>query len=107
MKPNVILPIQPGTKVRVSDGNPQPPARFNRKLREWQNNNYDAVVVGEQPASQWRPEPEYRLQHCDYLSGFMLVFRSATADKVKPIEGAERYIVKDHGMDQIVEGIEQ
>lgn len=104
---NKILPIQPGTKVRVSNGQPEPPARFKNKLKAWKAENYDAVVVGERPAGKWNPEPEYRLQHCGYLSGIMLVFRNATADKVTEIEGAERYVVEVQGMDAIVKGVMQ
>lgn len=102
---NKILPIQPGTKVRVANGQPMPPARFNRKLKEWKNHNYDAVVVGERAADRFIPVPQYRLQQCGYLSGMVLVFRYAEAEDVAPIEGAERYIVREQGLDAVVIGV--
>lgn len=39
--------IQPGTQVIISDGSPMPPARFKRKLEDWQQRNYAAVVLGQ------------------------------------------------------------
>ena len=33
-----------GTHVVVSNGEPQPPARFNRKLAYWQSENYTGTV---------------------------------------------------------------
>lgn len=103
---NELLPIQPGTKVHVSNGKPMPPARFNKKLAEWNSDNFDAVVVGEEAPGQYRPVAKYKLQKCGYLSGFMLIFTYAAADKVTVIEGAERYRVKHDGMDSIVSGVE-
>jgi len=34
-----------GTQLRYFDGTPQPPARFNRKLRDWQHRNNTGRLV--------------------------------------------------------------
>lgn len=38
------LPLPKGTKVRVSDGTPEPPARFTRKHASWKARNYEGYV---------------------------------------------------------------
>lgn len=103
---NELLPIQPGTMVRVSNGQPRPPERFKNKLKAWESENYDAVVVGERGPDRWVPVPEYRIQKAKYLSGFMLVFATAPAEKVTPIENAPTYRVEVQGMDAVVTGVQ-
>lgn len=34
-----------GDRVRVSNGLPRPPERFNRKLRDWKDNNYTGTIT--------------------------------------------------------------
>lgn len=46
--------IQPGTQVIISDGTPMPPVRFKRKLEDWQQRNYAAVVLGESERGGYR-----------------------------------------------------
>lgn len=38
-----LLPL--GTQVIVSNGTPRPPARFKKKLADWEAHNYRGVVV--------------------------------------------------------------
>lgn len=101
---NELLPIQPGTAVRVSDGTPQPPARFKRKLADWENRNYDAIVVGEETYVSGRTV--YRLQYGDWRRTWIKIFRDALPEKVAAIEGAPRYLVKVDGIDPEVVGVE-
>lgn len=39
-----------GKPVRVSDGTPRPPERFNRKLAAWKNRNYDGILEKVEPS---------------------------------------------------------
>lgn len=103
---NELLPIQPGTAVRVSDGTPKPPARFNKKLADWESRNFDAIVVGEEAPTQWSPAPRYRLQTGDWTRTWIKMFTDRGADKVTPIEGAPTYIVEARGMDAEVTGVQ-
>jgi hypothetical protein len=48
----------------------------------------------------------YRLQRCGYLTGYLLVFTTKPASKVSVIEGAEKYRIKNDGMDNVVDGVE-
>ena len=34
-----------GDRIRVSNGLPRPPERFNRKLRDWKDANYTGEIV--------------------------------------------------------------
>lgn len=101
---NELLPIQPGTMVRVSNGQPRPPERFKNKLKTWNAENFDAVVVGERAPDRWVPHAQYRIQNARYLSGFMLVFADVDPAKVAEIEGAPRYRVEVQGLDAVVVG---
>jgi hypothetical protein len=40
-----------GTLLRYFDGTPQPPARFTRKLRAWQNRNATGRLIEKRPPS--------------------------------------------------------
>jgi len=33
-----------GQRVSVRDGTPKPPARFNRKVDDWKNSNFDGIL---------------------------------------------------------------
>lgn len=103
---NELLPIQPGIRVEVRDGTPRPPDRFKKKLRDWEGKNFDAVVVGEEPAGKYRPEPEYRLQFGDFkLRGFILFFTDRPANQVRALEEEPTYEVKVDGMDAVIAGL--
>lgn len=43
--PNQNAPIEIGTYVYVTDGQPAPPARFKRKRQDWECHNYYGVVT--------------------------------------------------------------
>lgn len=43
------LPL--GVLLRYFDGTPQPPARFNRKLRDWKNSNSTGRLIEKSPPS--------------------------------------------------------
>lgn len=101
---NELLPIQPGTAVRISDGTPQPPARFKRKLADWENRNFDAIVVGEDTYPGGAVV--YRLQYGDWRRTWIKIFRDALPAKVTPIEGAPTYIVEVKGLDAEVTGVQ-
>jgi hypothetical protein len=103
---NELLPIQPGVRVRVSDGTPQPPARFKRKLADWENKNFDAVVVGEEAPNQWRQDPVYRLQFGDLSKrAWLVMVTSRPASMVTALEDAPSYEVEKHGIDAVIKGL--
>lgn len=99
---NEILPIQPGVAVHVRDGTPKPPDRFHKKLAEWKGRNYDAVVIGEEPAGKYRNYPVYRLQKLAYINGYMRVLCDAKPEHVVEIAGAKRYVIEGEGIDAMV-----
>lgn len=44
-----------GALIRVSNGQPKPHVRFNRKLDRWSHENYDGVLVAVEVAPGYRP----------------------------------------------------
>lgn len=42
-----------GEVVTVSDGTVEPPARFNRKLAKWKQNNFTGKLVDVQPSEYY------------------------------------------------------
>lgn len=99
---NEILPIQPGVAVHVRDGAPKPPDRFHKKLAEWKHRNYDAVVIGEEPACKYRAYPVYRVQEINHINGYLRIMRDAKPEHVVEIAGAKRYEIKGEGINAIV-----
>jgi len=61
-----------GALIRFSDGEPRPPARFNRKLSAWENYNGTGRLTAKQPrrliGSHWMPAG-FQLHLGDYGSG--------------------------------------
>jgi hypothetical protein len=41
-----------GKIIHVSDGTPRPPARFTRKVREWERNNFSGILTEVEP-NKW------------------------------------------------------
>lgn len=65
-----LLPL--GTQVSVSNGQPRPPERFNKKLSKWKSENYEGVIVRFQyggytvhgkPADGWSPKSIFIILH--------------------------------------------
>lgn len=44
---NVLSQENIGKRVRVSTGEPMPPARFTRKVRDWKYRNYEGILVND------------------------------------------------------------
>lgn len=57
-----LIPI--GVVVRVSDGTPKPPARFTRKLADWQGRNYRGVV---KEHNDYGSGPRYTIVEADSI----------------------------------------
>jgi hypothetical protein len=84
--PSQSTQLPAGTQVRVSNFEPRPPERFNKKLSTWKHSNYTGVIVAfehggytvqRKPDSGWRPN--------DYC----IFFQSGTRpDRVIAIPGA-------------------
>lgn len=101
-----VLPIAIGTTVRVSDGTPEPPKRFNRKHQDWENRNYDGVVVAHNPPCRYRARPSYDIQTGNLFSAVILITRSGVApESVSPVPGAPHYVVGGDQCSQHVSGI--
>jgi hypothetical protein len=85
-----------GTQVRVSDGTPRPPERFNKKLSKWKSSNYDGVVVGFEHGGyvvQHKPNTGWR------VNDYCLFFSSGTPTyKVQAIRDACLAPVKGSGV---------
>lgn len=64
------LPL--GTVLRYFDGTPQPPARFTRKLRAWQNRNSTGRLIEKSPPSA--------IGSSSYPASFMLHEGTYTSD---------------------------
>ncbi len=91
-----ILPL--GTQVRVSDGTPRPPERFNKKLQAWKHSNYTGVIT------------EYRAEYGGYtvqtmppcgwrIDAYLIIRRSGVSpSKITAIPGAPLIPVKGSGM---------
>lgn len=79
--------IAPGTLVRVSDNTPQPPARFKRKLQDWEELNYDAVVIAVEEAFG---KTYYKVQR-PIKSSVISFFSYARIDRCAMIDGAKTY----------------
>jgi hypothetical protein len=54
-----------GAMLRYFDGTPQPPARFNRKLRDWQSRNGTGRLVEKSPPTT--------LRHSTYPASFTIL----------------------------------
>lgn len=89
---NLDIPI--GTYVRVSDGQPEPPARFNKKHATWTNRNYDGIVVRHNVADDLIKYDSYDVQDAKYLSGYIIVIHSMIhPDMVKLVPNKPSFVV--------------
>lgn len=78
-----MIPL--GTQVQVSDGTPQPPARFHKKLASWKSNNYLGTVVRH---DRYFPGC-YVIQRGTHAGGWMVQLSSGVPpEKLTPVEGA-------------------
>lgn len=55
-------PLQPGDRVKVSNGQPRPPARFNRKLATWECRNYTGTVKALEAPSDYQPRGAIQIE---------------------------------------------
>lgn len=86
------IPI--GTYVRVSDGEPEPPLRFNKKHATWTGRNYDGIVVRHNKADDLIKYDSYDVQDAKFLAGWIIVVHSMLhPDMVKPVPGKPSYTV--------------
>ncbi len=58
-----------GQRVRVSDGQKEPPARFNRKLADWKDRNYLGRVEEIEEPRQYQPNGAVVLSRDEYPDG--------------------------------------
>lgn len=58
-----------GQRVRVSDGEKEPPARFNRKLESWKDRNYSGRVEEIEEPRQFQPNGALVLSRDEYPDG--------------------------------------
>ena len=80
---DALLP--PGTQVTISNGEPRPPARFNKKLSKWKSSNSTGVVGFEYGGytTQRKPDSGWR------VNDYCIFFHSGTrARKIFAIPGA-------------------
>lgn len=62
-----------GDLIRFSDGTPQPPARFTKKLAEWRNRNGTGRLSARAPDSRY---PSFTLHLGDFAAAGTVVLRS-------------------------------
>jgi hypothetical protein len=63
-----------GSLIRYSDGTPQPPARFNKRLAAWQNRNGVARLVRKEPKREqtYTSPASITLEEGNFASGVVL-----------------------------------
>lgn len=74
----IIDNAPPGSIVAWSDGTPQPPARFNKKLAAWRTNNSRGRLVRKQPdrtVGNVSLSACFTLHEADYGSGGVIAIR--------------------------------
>lgn len=64
-----------GQKVRVSNGEPMPPARFNKKLAAWKHRNYVGVIEEVEEPRSYQPAGALVLSKPEYPSTSIMTFR--------------------------------
>ncbi len=65
-----------GALIRYSDGQPKPPARFNKKLAAWERSNGVGRLTAKHPAIQrtsYSSAAGFALHHGDFGSGGVIV----------------------------------
>ena len=55
-------PLKVGDRVKVSNGKPKPPARFNRKLAEWGYRNYTGTIKAIEPPRDYQPRGAVQIE---------------------------------------------
>lgn len=80
--------LKPGLTVRITDGQPKPPARFNKKLREWEGRNYLAVLIEDEGTryaeeGSWR----FRMYSEERLIGYIQFHGHRAPSCIIPIPG--------------------
>lgn len=98
---DATIPV--GTYVRVSDGTAQPPARFNRKLKEWQAKNFDAVVTAYRPNRPgW-----VTVQKLSTVGHWAIrIFYTVEVAMITPVPGKPRFVVNVDAFNPEVVGID-
>jgi hypothetical protein len=64
-----------GQKVRVSTGEPMPPARFNKKLAAWKHRNYIGVIEEIEEPRSYQPAGALVLSKPEYPSNAIITYR--------------------------------
>lgn len=67
--------FQVGQHVLVFDGTKMPPARFNRKLAAWKNNNYRGVIAEVCEPRDYSPYGGLVLKRDDYPDKSWITFQ--------------------------------
>ena len=79
MSAHTIIDTAPiGSVIAWSDGTPQPPARFNKKLAAWQTNNSTGRLVrkqGERGVGNIPRQACFTLHEADYSAGGVIAIR--------------------------------
>lgn len=55
-------PLKVGDRVKVSNGQPKPPERFNRKLATWNCRNYTGTVKAIEAPSDYQPRGAIQIE---------------------------------------------
>lgn len=110
-----IFEIAPlGALIRYSDGQPKPPARFNKKLAAWERTNGVGRLIRKNPAAQrasYVSPAGFALHHGDFVSGGVLVMVVTMMYDVsscllfeiieRPKPGMVRVITRWNGTDEL------
>ena len=64
--------FQVGQRVRVSTGQPMPPARFNKKLGEWKSRNYVGVIEEIEAPRDYQPAGALVLSKPELAGGWIV-----------------------------------
>lgn len=98
---NCAAQLTIGTQVRVTNHEPEPPARFTKKIREWRSRNYigavvraegDRYTVQEKPTGGWG-SMAFMVMLCSGLRRQHLI----------PIDGAPALPVRGDALDATVD----
>lgn len=71
-----------GRRVKVSNGQPRPPERFNRKLSDWKHDNFTGILV-EVSVSNYSGRTMAKILESE--NSFMVIFRHVHAENVTEI----------------------
>jgi len=64
-----------GQRVAVSNGQPKPPERFNRKLADWKHSNYTGWIKEIEEERSYQPYGGLILKRDEYPDSAMMVFQ--------------------------------